>query len=92
MSALTDAAIKDGLLMADEKEFVLASLRVGSLRCKAWDAEITCVGVALRGNLIEPDQAIKWVNDMGLMFLIEPVPSSMKVKKLDAADPTMEMG
>ena len=55
-------------------EFMLAALRAASARCKLWDNEITAVGVALRHDMIGPEMAVKWINDLGLMFLIEPLP------------------
>lgn len=58
----------------DHKEYMLAVLRVASSRCKLWDNEIAAIGTALRTDMICPDIAVKWVNDAGLMWMIEPLP------------------
>jgi len=59
------------------KEFLLAALRVAAARVKLLDNEIASIGVALRGDLIGPDMAVKWIHDMGLMWLIEPLPGTV---------------
>ena len=69
------------------KEFMLAALRVASARVKVMDNEINAVGIALRDNMICAEMAVKWVHDLGLMFLIEPVPGSIgAVSLLDRAE------
>lgn len=63
--------------MNEHKEFLLAALRSACLRAKLMEATLTAVGVALKNDLIEPDYAVKWVHDEGLMFLIEPMPGTV---------------
>jgi len=63
--------------MPDEeahREFLLSALRTASLRLRLMDNEITTVGIALRHEMIVPDIAVKWISDLGLMWLIEPLP------------------
>ncbi len=66
----------EAVVMDDDshKEFLLAALRVASSRCKLWDNEIASIGIALRSDMIGPEMAVKWAHDMGLMWLIEPLP------------------
>jgi len=69
----------------DHKEYMLATLRVASSRCKLWDNEINSIGVALRTDMICPDMAVKWIGDAGLMWLIEPLPFTTVVPTVEAA-------
>jgi hypothetical protein len=39
-------------------EYLLAELRCAALRARLWQADIEAVGVALRGGLISPEQAV----------------------------------
>jgi len=59
------------------KEFLLAALRVASARCKLMDNEITSIGCALRGDMIGPETAVKWITDANLLWLVEPLPDSV---------------
>jgi hypothetical protein len=52
------------------REYLLAALRAASLRVKLMDADLTTVGVALKGDLIHPDMAMKWLKDLDLLFLL----------------------
>jgi hypothetical protein len=56
------------------REFVLAALRAAALKARLMETEINNVGVALKHNLVGPEMAIKWVHDLGLMWLVEPLP------------------
>jgi hypothetical protein len=67
-------------------EFLLSALRVGSLRCKLMDNEINSIGIALKHKMIGPDTAVKWAHDMGLMFLIEPLPGTIGTVALANVD------
>jgi hypothetical protein len=71
------------------KEFLLAALRAGSLRCKLFDAELTSIGVSLKHDMISPEIAVKWIRDMDLMWLVAPVPDAVAAVTvgLDAATP-----
>ena len=68
--------IQGGTSVSDDPnlEFVLASLRVGSLRAKLLETEINSIGVALRGGLIDSYTAMQWVQDAGAMAFVRSVP------------------
>jgi hypothetical protein len=72
------------------REFMLAALRVASSRVRLMGNEIDSVGVALGNNLIGAEMAVRWIHDLGLMFLIEPLPPGvgqvalMDTEKTDA--------
>jgi hypothetical protein len=72
------------------KEFLLQALRAASLRAKLMDNELQSIGVALKNNLIGPDTAIKWAYDMGIMFLIDPVPGAVGAIALQNTSPPAE--
>ena len=59
------------------KEFMLSALRVASSRVRLMGNEIDAIGVALSNNMIGPEMAVKWAHDLGLMFLIEPLPGAI---------------
>lgn len=53
-------------------DYLLAELRCASLRARLWQADIDAVGLALKGGLIEPEQALELLNDCDCLQLIEP--------------------
>ena len=53
-------------------DYLLAELRCASLRARLWQADIDAVGLALKGGLIEPEQALELLNDCDWLQLIEP--------------------
>jgi hypothetical protein len=59
------------------REWLLAALRAATLRAKAMAADLDTIGIALRGNLIGPETAVKWINDSGLMFLVGALPEAV---------------
>jgi hypothetical protein len=56
------------------REFLLAKLRAASLRAKVIDAELTSIGVALKGGMIGADTAVAWIRDEGLLWFIGAIP------------------
>jgi hypothetical protein len=48
-------------------KFLLALLRVARLRAKLAACEFDCVGIALRGGFVSYDDAIAWLDDVGLL-------------------------
>ena len=46
------------------REFVLAALRSTHLRVKLIANEIGEIGIALKGELISPDMALEWAQDV----------------------------
>jgi len=52
------------------RDFLLAALRAASARTKAMEADINTIGVALKGDLISCDTAVRWVREAGLLGMI----------------------
>jgi hypothetical protein len=59
------------------RDFLLAALRAASLRCKTWDADLTTIGVALKGDLIGNDTAVRWIRDAGLLNMVGAIPEEV---------------
>jgi len=59
------------------KEFLLDRLRVATLRCRLMENELLSIGTALRHDMIGPDMAVRWAHDMGVLWLIEPLPGTV---------------
>jgi hypothetical protein len=55
-------------------EYLLAELRCASLRARLWQADIEAVGLALRGGLIEPEQALGLLRDCDALHLVGAEP------------------
>jgi hypothetical protein len=54
-------------------EYLLAELRCASLRARLWQADIDAVGLALKGGLIHPEQALKLLHDCNALHLVGAV-------------------
>lgn len=63
--------------MVDRTEYLLAALRVASMRAKLYEIEINSIGVALRGGFIGPDDALAWVRDIGADGLMVTEPDKL---------------
>jgi hypothetical protein len=50
----------------EQRDFFLAALRCSYLRVKLIENEIASVGVALKDDLISPDAAVLWTDEIGL--------------------------
>jgi hypothetical protein len=59
------------------REFLLSALRAASLRAKLFDVELTSIGIALRENMVTPEQALKWIKDIGAMESIGMIPDEI---------------
>lgn len=73
----------------DHREFMLAALRVASAKVKLMDLELTQVGIALKAKLIGPEMAVRWLHELGLMYLCEPMPGAVTrvaMQEVTAAD------
>jgi len=62
-----------GAVAPPNHEFVLATMRVGSLRVKLLANEIDAVGVALKNHLISVDDAIAWLDEIGALQFIPEI-------------------
>jgi hypothetical protein len=55
---------------ADHRDYLLAELRCAVLRARLWAADIEAVGIALKGGLIEPDQALEILADCDALLVV----------------------
>jgi hypothetical protein len=53
-------------------DYLLAELRCAALRAQLWQADIEAVGLALKGGLIEPEQALELLANCDCLQLISP--------------------
>lgn len=65
--------------MSDEihKDFLLAALRAASLRAKMMEAEISSVGIALKGGMVTVGQSVKWLKDIGALDFVGTIPETI---------------
>jgi hypothetical protein len=54
------------------REYLLAELRCAALRARLRTQDIEAVGLALKGGLIEPEQALELLADCDCLQLISP--------------------
>jgi hypothetical protein len=54
-------------------DYLLAELRCAVLRARLWAADIEAVGLALKGGLITPDQAVEILADCNCLHLVDAV-------------------
>ena len=60
------------------REFLLQACRAGAVRAKLIEADITSVGVALKGRLIDTETAVRWLRESNLLeFFIGVLPEAM---------------
>jgi hypothetical protein len=53
-------------------EYLVAELRAASLRARLAQADIEAVGLALKGGLIAPEQALELLSDCDALVYVEP--------------------
>ena len=51
----------------DRTAYLLAELRCAALRARLIACEIDAIGIALRSGMIDPDTAVAWLHDCGLL-------------------------
>jgi hypothetical protein len=56
--------------VADHRDYLLAEFRCAVLRAKLWQHDIEAVGIALRGQLITPEQALELLQDCDALHLV----------------------
>ena len=59
------------------RAFLLAALRAASARAKMLDADITTIGIALKGGLIGADTAVQWIRDANLLWMVGAIPEEV---------------
>ena len=59
------------------REFLLSAMRAASLRLKAWDADLTTIGIALKGDMVTAETALEWLQREGMLWVLGPLPQSM---------------
>lgn len=50
------------------------ALRGASLKVKLWEAEVNAIGVALKGRLINNEDAIMWLREIDALHLLGHIP------------------
>ena len=65
--------------ITDEKHrrFLLQALRAASLNAKLWAEELTLIGQTLKDDGIDNEEAVKWIGDVGLMWLVRMAPEKL---------------
>jgi hypothetical protein len=74
--------------MEDEekhREFLLMALRAASARAKLLEADINTIGLALKGNMINSETAVRWIIDANLLWMVGSLPAD--VGKMSPQDP-----
>jgi hypothetical protein len=54
-------------------EYLLAELRCARARARLWQADIDAVAIALKGGLINPEQALELLHDCDALHLVGAV-------------------
>jgi hypothetical protein len=58
----------------DRRAYLLQELRCAALRARLWQADIEAVGLALKGHLISPEQALELLSDCDALWLVGAPP------------------
>jgi hypothetical protein len=56
----------------DSGSFLISQLGCATLRARLAACEIDSIGVALRGGLIDPETAVAWLHDCGVLNHVTP--------------------
>lgn len=69
------------LVTNDFREYVLAELRTARLRAKMYVNEIEAIGIALKAHMIEPEDALAWMQEAGTLdFMVPTSPEQERVR------------
>ena len=63
--ALTEDAV--------HREYLLARLRQATIQARLIEAELVSIGVALKGGAIDPETALMWLREHGLLWMVLPL-------------------
>jgi hypothetical protein len=58
--------------MTDRINYLLQELRCASLRARLAQSDIDAVGLALKGGLVTPDQALELLSDCDALIYVQP--------------------
>jgi hypothetical protein len=58
----------------DRRAYLLQELRCAALRARLCQADIEAVGLALKGHLISPEQALELLHDCDALHLVGTAP------------------
>jgi hypothetical protein len=53
-------------------DYLLAEMRCAAIRAKLWQNDITAIGLALKANFIDADNALAHLADCGALRLVAP--------------------
>jgi hypothetical protein len=54
----------------DHRDYLLAELRCAASRARLWQHDIEAVGLALKGGLVTPEQALELLADCDALHLV----------------------
>lgn len=77
MARQTESITTDDMQSELHREFLLSRLRMASLRLKTMEAEVTTIGIALKGGMIGSETAVTWLHNENLMWLVWPLPEEV---------------
>lgn len=52
------------------QDYIIAELRCAALRTRLLQADIDAVGIALKGGLVTPDQALELLHDVDALRIV----------------------
>ena len=58
----------------ERREYLLASLRVASLRARLYETEINSIGTALKAGIVDCYGAVEWMKEIGALGLMKYIP------------------
>ena len=58
----------------DRREYFLQEMRCARLRARLLQNDLTALGLAVKGGLIDPEQAIEWLHDCDALRLVGSEP------------------
>lgn len=59
------------------REFLLARLRQATIQARLIEAELISIGVALKGDAIDAETALRWVHEAELLWMVLPLPPEL---------------
>jgi hypothetical protein len=72
--ALGDVAAQLVAMPIARIDYLLAEMRCAALRARLLQADIEAIGLALKGGVVTPEQAVELLSDCGALRYIDPTP------------------